>query len=71
MPRAKKKKLDAVRDRALEQVDSANAENKDPLVALEPAAAHTPRAADMRQAGEGAAARASCSSSSSVESCLA
>ena len=50
MPRAKKQKLDAVRDRTLEQVDTADAENAGPLVALEPAAAlpaaRAPRAAD-------------------------
>ena len=39
MPRAKKQKLDAVRDRALEQVATADAESAGPLVALEPAAA--------------------------------
>ena len=50
MPRAKKQKLDAVRDRALEQVATADAESAGPLVALEPAAAlpaaRAPRAAD-------------------------
>ena len=52
MPRAKKQKLDAVRDRALEQVATADAESAGPLVALEPAAAlpaaraPSPRAAD-------------------------
>ena len=39
MPRAKKKKLDAARDRLLKQADSADAENTAPQVDLEPAAA--------------------------------
>ena len=39
MPRAKKKKLDAARDRLLKQADSADAENTAPQVDLKPAAA--------------------------------